>query len=138
MWSISQAARWWTGVAILLFFLWAIAVAVARPLAAQDTARIVGRVTDGAGNAVAGARVVLVAPEAASPAVSTTTGETGGFQFAGLSAGTYTVRAERPGFAAREQRVTVEAGERLTVVARLRAERSARPALAEVLAERRP
>ena len=100
----------------------------------EGGARIVGRVTDGAGNPVAGAAVVLVSADPSAPERTATSGETGGFELAPLAAGTYTVRvSSRHG--TRELRVRVEAGERRTVIARLRperetarlAERTARP-----------
>lgn len=86
---------------------------------AQEPGRVVGRITDGAGNPVRGATLVLVS-DADSSRASTSSGETGGFEFARVVAGTYTLRAERPGFATRTTRVTVEPGERETVIARLR------------------
>lgn len=91
--------------------------------AAQEPGRVVGRITDGVGNPVRGATLVLVS-DADSSRVSTSSGETGGFEFARVAAGTYTLRAERPGFATRTTRVTVEAGERETVIARLRPART--------------
>lgn len=91
----------------------------AAPSAAQEPGRVVGRITDGAGNPVRGATLVLVS-DADSSKASTTSGETGGFEFARVAAGTYTLRTERPGFASRTTRLTVAAGERETVIARLR------------------
>ncbi len=97
---------------------------------AQEPSRIVGRVTDGAGNPVRGARVVLVGPDSSTAAREVQTGETGGFEFAEVRAGTYTLRAEHAG-RSREQRITVTPGERRTVIARLVAQRRAPPGLAE-------
>jgi hypothetical protein len=91
--------------------------------AAQEPGRVVGRITDGAGNPVRGATLVLVS-DADSSRSTATSGETGGFEFARVAAGTYTLRAERPGFATRTTRVTVEPGERETVIARLRPART--------------
>jgi Carboxypeptidase regulatory-like domain len=95
----------------------------ASPAAAQGgggEGRIVGRVTDGAGKAVEGARVVLVPADTSVPERTAVNGETGGFEFAALPAGTYTVRAATAR-AGREIRVTLAAGELQTLVARLRA-----------------
>lgn len=95
----------------------------AGPAAAQgggEGGRIVGRVTDGAGRAVEGARVVLVPADTSGPERTAVSGETGGFEFAALPAGTYTVRAATAR-AGREIRVTLAAGELQTLVARLRA-----------------
>lgn len=93
--------------------------------AAQEPGRVVGRVTDGAGNPVKGAAVELVA-DAGGARTTATSGETGGFEFAGVAAGAYTLRAEGAGFSAHTSRVTVGAGERRTVIARLRPGRMAR------------
>jgi len=97
----------------------------AHPLGAQEggsPARVVGRVTDRGGNPVSGAALVLVADKGRARLASVS-GETGGFQFAGLAPGEYTLRAERAGFAPATVRVTLAAGERRTVYARLRAGR---------------
>jgi protocatechuate 3,4-dioxygenase beta subunit len=98
---------------------------MAGPAAAQEPGRVVGRVTDGAGNPVKGAAVELVA-DAGGARATATSGETGGFEFAGVAAGAYTLRAEGAGFSAHTSRVTVGAGERRTVIARLRPARMAR------------
>lgn len=92
-------------------------LAASSPLAAQS-ARVLGRVTDGAGNSVSGARVTVQAPDGTHRA--TTTGQGGGFEFAGLPAGTYTLRAEgAPRVGTREQRITLSAGEVASAVVRL-------------------
>lgn len=107
------------------------ALLAGEPAAAQDAAReparVVGRVTDGAGNPVKGASLELVADADGSRATASS-GETGGFEFPRVAAGTYTLRAERAGFAAGSTRVTVAPGERHTVIARLRPGRPERPA----------
>ena len=113
---------WWSRVMGLLLVL---VMAAAGPAAAQETARVVGRVTDGAGNPVKGATLELVA-DAGGARASATSGETGGFEFAGVAAGAYTLRAQGSGFASHTSRVTVAAGERRTVIARLRPTRVAR------------
>jgi protocatechuate 3,4-dioxygenase beta subunit len=86
-------------------------------LAAQD-ARVLGRVTDGVGNPVANAAVTLV-PEGGASGQSTVSGQTGGFQFQAVAPGTYTLRAQRDGFAVQEQRIRVRAGRVVTPVLRL-------------------
>ena len=89
----------------------------AEGVAAQD-ARVLGRVTDGVGNPVANAAVTLV-PEGGRGGESTVSGTTGGFQFLAVAPGTYTLRVQRDGFAAQEQRITVRAGRVVTPVLRL-------------------
>lgn len=86
-------------------------------LRAQD-ARVLGRVTDGVGNPVAQATVTLVG-EGGGAGQATTSGQSGGFQFQGVAPGTYTLRAQRDGYAVREQRITVRAGRVVTPVVRL-------------------
>ena len=102
----------------------AAAMADAEPAAAQG-ARVLGRVTDGVGNPVADARVTLVPDDTGTARHETTSGQTGGFQFGGVAAGTYTLRVARDGFPAREQRVTVREGQVVSQVVRLRAGRAA-------------
>jgi protocatechuate 3,4-dioxygenase beta subunit len=92
---------------------------------AAEPARVVGRVTDGAGNPVKDATLELVADADGTRAIASS-GETGGFEFARVAAGTYTLRTERAGFAQGSTRVTVAAGERRTVIARLRPGRPVR------------
>jgi len=113
----------------------ALAAGSSVPAAAQ-AGRVMGRVTDGVGNAVPQARVALVAADSAAPArppatrAETTTGETGGFEFAGVAPGRYTVRVERAGFRGRELQLHLRPGSRETLIARLgdapRRERAAR------------
>jgi hypothetical protein len=101
--------------------LWVVLVAVlgmAEGLAAQD-ARVLGRVTDGVGNPVANAAVTLVADSGGAAAQTAVSGPTGGFQFQAVAPGTYTLRAQREGFAVREQRITVRPGRVVTPVVRL-------------------
>lgn len=98
-------------------------VATGTAASAQEPARVVGRVTDGLGNPVKGATLELVDDRDGTRA-TTASGETGGFEFARLPAGVYTLRAERTGFRERSTRVAVAAGERRTVVTRLRTGRT--------------
>jgi hypothetical protein len=91
-------------------------------LGAQEPARVVGRVTDGAGNPVRGAVLELVR-EADGAKSTASSGETGGFEFTRLPAGAYVLRAAREGLGDRTTRVTVAEGERRTVITRLTAAR---------------
>ncbi|HEX7240421.1 MAG TPA: carboxypeptidase-like regulatory domain-containing protein [Longimicrobiaceae bacterium] len=88
--------------------------------AAPEPGRIVGRVTDRAGNPLAGAAVTATPAGAPDAARSTRSGETGGFEFAGLPPGSYRVAAARPGYAPAEQAVALESGERRGLTFRLR------------------
>ncbi|HEX6913537.1 MAG TPA: carboxypeptidase-like regulatory domain-containing protein [Longimicrobium sp.] len=88
-------------------------------LEGQQAARVLGRVTDGVGRPVAEARVTLVPQGAAEPRHETVSGQTGGFQFAGVQPGTYTLRATRGGYSVGERRVTVRAGQVVSQVVRL-------------------
>lgn len=108
---------------VILLLALAAALLLAGFRTAQDTGRIVGRVTDLAGNPVAGAEVVARHADPAGPGRTTRTGDTGGFQLTGLPPGRYAVRAERDGLAPAEQAVELEAGERESVILRLRAAR---------------
>lgn len=87
-------------------------------MAAQE-ARVLGRVTDGIGNPVPNAAVTLVADSGGTGPQRTVSGQTGGFQFQPVAPGTYTLRAEREGYAVREQRITVRPGRVVTPVVRL-------------------
>jgi hypothetical protein len=93
--------------------------AVLHTSAAAQAGRVIGRVTDGAGNAVADAKVALVAENGAAPMRADTTGETGGFEFARVTPGTYTLRVERAGYRVRELRVDLAPDEMETLIARL-------------------
>lgn len=97
----------------------------AGPLWGQD-ARVLGRVTDGVGNPVAEARVTLVPHDPAAARQETVSGQTGGFQFARVAPGTYTLRATRAGYTVQERRVTVRAGQVISHVVRLQRGRAAR------------
>jgi len=105
---------------VLLLLALAAALLLAGFRGVQDAGRIVGRVTDPAGSALAGA---VVSARHADPQVlgrATRTGDTGGFQLTGLPAGRWVVRAEREGFAPGEQAVEVGPGGREAVILRLR------------------
>jgi uncharacterized protein (DUF2141 family) len=105
---------------VILLLAMAAALLLAGFRGAQDTGRIVGRVTDHAGNPVAGAAVVARHADPQVPGRTTRTGDSGGFQLTGLPAGRYAVRAERDGLAPAEQAVELERGEREAVILRLR------------------
>lgn len=95
------------------------------PLEGQQ-ARVLGRVTDGVGNPVAEARVTLVPEGAAEARHETVSGQTGGFQFAGVEPGTYTLRATRDGYVVRERRITVRPGQVVSQVVRLQPGRASK------------
>ncbi len=110
--------RFLVGQAVALAF-----VAALHGQAAAQAGRVIGRVTDGAGNAVPQAKVALVAHDSAAPRAvarsETTTGETGGFEFASVAPGSYTVRVERAGFRGSELQLHLQPGARETLIARL-------------------
>ena len=109
-----------------LMLLGGLVLGGAGPLWGQQEARVLGRVTDGVGNPVAEARVTLVPEGATAAGQETVSGQTGGFQFAGVAPGTYTLRATRAGFTLQERRVTVRAGQVVSQVVRLQRGRAAR------------
>lgn len=111
-------------------------LAGAAPVEGQ-AARVLGRVTDGVGNPVPQARVALVAEGAQAPAHETVSGQTGGFQFAGVQAGTYVLRATRDGYGVQERRITVRPGEVVSQVVRLRTGRAAGQVVSAVLSSGR-
>ncbi|HEU0077573.1 MAG TPA: carboxypeptidase-like regulatory domain-containing protein [Longimicrobiaceae bacterium] len=105
---------------VILLLALAAALLLAGFRTVQDAGRIVGRVTDPAGNPLSGA---AVSARHADPEVlgrTTRTGDTGGFQLSGLPPGRYVVRAERDGYAPGEQTVELEPAEREAVILRLR------------------
>ncbi|HYW12406.1 MAG TPA: carboxypeptidase-like regulatory domain-containing protein [Longimicrobium sp.] len=112
------------GMRMLALLLGVTVLAAAAPAEGQ-AARVLGRVTDGVGNAVAEARVTLVAHGAAAAVHETVSGTTGGFQFEGVAPGVYTLRATRDGVGVQERRVTVRAGQVVSQVVRLSPGRAA-------------
>jgi protocatechuate 3,4-dioxygenase beta subunit len=121
--TTSYAVRGWMRAILLLVGM--TVMTGAAQAAAQD-GRVVGRVTDGTGNPVAGARVTLVTADAPQRARTAVTGETGGFEFAAVPAGSYRLKADGAGRASREVAVVVEAGEVESVVTRLASARTSR------------
>jgi hypothetical protein len=110
------------GMRMLALLLGVAALAAAAP--GGQAARVLGRVTDGVGNAVAEARVTLVPEDAGGQRHETVSGATGGFQFGAVAPGTYTLRAARDGMGAREFRITVRPGQVSSQVVRLQSGRS--------------
>jgi protocatechuate 3,4-dioxygenase beta subunit len=108
----------------MLALLLGVAALAAGAPAARQEARVLGRVTDGVGNPVADARVALVPTDAGTRRQETVSGATGGFQFAGVAPGTYTLRAARDGMGAQERRITVRPGQVVSQVVRLRSGRA--------------
>ena len=83
-------------------------------MASQGPALISGRVLDGDGNPVAGARVYFVAGPGSFPDVAALTSEEGAFTLSAPTAGPYEVQGAADGFAPRSVTVTAEAGEEAT------------------------
>ena len=105
---------------MILLLALAAALLLAGFRAVQDAGRIVGRVTDPAGNPLSGAAVSARHADPEVPGRTTRTGDSGGFQLSGLPPGRYVVRAERDGYAPGEQAVELEPAEREAVILRLR------------------
>src|SRR5690349_10390768 len=107
--------RWMRVLALLL----GVAALAGTAPAEGQAARVLGRVTDGVGNPVPEARVALVAEGAQAPAHEAVSGQTGGFEFAGVAPGTYLLRATRDGYGVQERRITVRPGQVVSQVVRL-------------------
>lgn len=88
-----------------------------------QSARLMGRVTDSVGRPLRDAAVVLEREDAAAPAVTTTSGATGGYQFTDVSPGVYHLHMVRPGYRDEDLRVRVQEGLVLVPVIRLPAGR---------------
>ncbi|HEY0154858.1 MAG TPA: TonB-dependent receptor [Longimicrobium sp.] len=71
---------------------------------------VAGRVTGPGGQPIAGARVAAIPAAGGAARRTAVTGEGGAFRLANLPAGAYRVRAQRFGYTAAEQTVTVAAG----------------------------
>ena len=119
----------WIRVAVMAGAL----LSLAAPAAAQ-AGRVIGRVTDAVGNPVANARVVLVPADSAAAPRTAVTGETGGFDFAAVPPGRYSVRAAAAGFRERQLHVELRPHARQTVIARLATQRG----VPRFASERRP
>ncbi|SDU35567.1 carboxypeptidase regulatory-like domain-containing protein [Jiangella alkaliphila] len=85
-------------------------VTIDAELTAVETGAVAGTVRDAAGAPLAGVTVTL----AGTSLDPVTTGDDGAFGFDGVAAGTYTVTAERTGYAPLHQRLTVTAGQTVT------------------------
>lgn len=107
-----------------------VAVAGMAGEAGAQEARVLGRVTDGVGNPVADATVTLVPDDGAAGPRTAVSGQTGGFQFAAVAPGTYTLRVERAGYGVREQPIVVREGRVVTPVVRLTGSGAGRGAVA--------
>lgn len=110
--SARRRLFWWPYV-LRRLPLPALALAfTAAPAAAQRPAELIGRVVERGGAPVEGARVEIV--EATTVVL---TDATGGFRFRAISAGHYTLRVVRIGFAERVLDIALDGGstERLTV-----------------------
>ena len=102
-------------LALLTILLTALA---ATALEAQS-ARVLGRVTDRVGRPLRDAAVVLEREDAEAPAVTTTSGATGGYQFTDVPPGVYHVHTVRSGYREEDLRVRVREGLVLVPVMRL-------------------
>jgi hypothetical protein len=100
------------GLALVLGLL----ALAAPPAAAQSTTgRITGTVSDASNQIVAGATVTIV-NEATGESRTSTSDQAGGFTFAALEPGTYTIRVELTGFQSHERKnVTLTSGDNLAV-----------------------
>ena len=83
-------------------------------MASQPPALISGRVLDGEGNPIAGARVYFVGGPGSFPDVAALTNEQGAVTLTAPTPGSYEIEAAAEGFAPRKAAVTVTAGEQTT------------------------
>jgi hypothetical protein len=111
-------ARAFASVVVPCFATLALALGPAAARAQVTTADIVGRVTDASGGVLPGATVTIenVATHDTRTAPANGTGD---YLFNLLPIGSYTVRVELQGFNSQTSRVTLSAGDRLRVDARL-------------------
>jgi hypothetical protein len=107
-----SVGRWSAGVLVCGLFLHAAAAAQV------TTADIVGRVTDTTGAVLPGA-TVTVEHQGTHDVRSVPSNETGDYVFNLLPIGVYTVRVELPGFSRQNTSVTLSAGDRVRVDAKL-------------------
>jgi hypothetical protein len=103
------------GVACLLFAVFLFAAAVAR---AQETADIVGTVTDTSGAVLPGATVTLT-NTGTNVSQAAPTGASGDYVFNLLQVGSYSVKVELKGFKTFSAPVTIAAGDRARVDAKM-------------------
>ena len=88
----------------------------AGPLSAQQTGTVTGRVTDPRSGATLSAVQIYIA----GTSNGTLTNDAGRFTLLNVAPGTYTLRAERIGYSAANQQVTVRAGEAVEIQFELR------------------
>jgi hypothetical protein len=104
-------------LARILFSIGLALVVASWPSAAEaqfDAATVLGRVLDESGGAMPGANVTLTS-KTTNIAVSTTTDDTGSYQFLNVRVGEYTIDAQLQGFAGVKSDVTVTVGARQRV-----------------------
>jgi hypothetical protein len=107
-----STARWRAGVA-------ALCVVIASAAVAQvTTADIVGRVTDSSNAVLPGATVTVDNAGTHETRVAPTN-ESGDYAFTLLPIGTYTIKIELPGFSSQNARLTLAAGDRARIDAKL-------------------
>jgi protocatechuate 3,4-dioxygenase beta subunit len=107
----------------ILVVLTAVLTSVAALMAQEQANRVLGRVTDASGRPLRDAAVVLEPRDNPGPAVTTTSGVSGGYQFLSLRPGLYTLRTEHSGYRAAERQVRVREGVVLVPAVRLPARR---------------
>jgi len=107
-----SATRWRAGLAVLCLVISSAAVAQV------TTADIVGRVTDSS-NAVLPDATVTVENVGTHETRVAPTNESGDYAFTLLPIGTYTIKIELPGFSTQNARMTLAAGDRARVDAKL-------------------
>src|SRR4051794_39804927 len=89
----------------------------------SDAATVRGRIVDGEGHPLEGAKVLLlVGGRAGEPLIEKTSAADGRFALPGVPAGRYLVRAEARGFVAAGLTLALEARETVTTVLRLEPE----------------
>lgn len=87
--------------------------------AAAQAGRVVGRVTDGTGRPVPNASVTLLPADTTAPRQLATADATGGFDFAAVAPGAYTLKASGDGYRDRVVPFALAPGSIETVIARL-------------------
>src|SRR5258706_5988957 len=111
-------ARAFASVVVPCFAALALALGPAAARAQVTTADIVGRVTDASGGVLPGT-TVTIENVATHDTRTAPANETGDYLFNLLPIGSYTVRMEVQGFNSQTSRVTLSAGDRLRLDARL-------------------
>jgi len=93
---------------VLALLMGAAMTAVFAASAWAQTGRVGGTVKDESGQAIKGATITAENPNASPSSFTATTDDKGRFSIIGLRSGTWTFRAEAPGFAMENTRLTVQ------------------------------